>query len=325
MQGRATQEEVMMNAPVFVGIDVSQAQLDIALRPAGHFTAPNDDAGIAKVVDQLRAVTPTVVLLEATGGLELPLVGALAAAALPVVVVNPRQVRDFAKAAGQLAKTDALDAQILAHFAEAMRPAPRPLPDEQTHALAALLTRRRQLVEMLTAEKNRLASARKLVRTSLQAHITWLERELTRTDTDLAHAIRESPVWREKDELLRSAPGVGPVLTTTLLANLPELGTLTGKQIAALVGVAPLNRDSGTLRGKRTVWGGRAQVRAVLYMGALVAARYNPVIRAFYHRLCAAGKAKKVALTACMRKLLIILNAMLKHRTPWHANVAACA
>ena len=314
-----------MSAPVFVGIDVSQAQLDIALRPAGHFTAPNDDVGIAKVVDQLRAVTPAVVLLEATGGLELPLVGALAAAAVPVVVVNPRQVRDFAKAAGQLAKTDALDAQILAHFAEVMRPAPRPLPDEQTHALAAILTRRRQLVEMLTAEKNRLASARKPVRKSLQAHITWLERELTRTDTDLAQAIRESPVWREKEELLRSAPGVGPVLTTTLLANLPELGTLTGKQIAALVGVAPLNRDSGTLRGKRTVWGGRAQVRAVLYMGALVAARCNPVIRAFYQRLCAAGKAKKVVLTACMRKLLIILNAMLKHRTPWRTEMVQCA
>src|SRR2546428_5301657 len=216
MQGRATQEEVMMSAPVFVGIDVSQAQLDIALRPAGHFTAPNDDAGIAKVVDQLRAVTRAVVLLEATGGLELPLVGALAAAAVPVVVVNPRQVRDFAKAAGQLAKTDALDAQILAHFAEVMRPAPRPLPDEQTHALAAILARRRQLVEMLTAEKNRLASARKLVRTSLQAHITWLERELTRTDTDLAHAIRESPVWRGEGAPLVRAPRVGPGPATNL-------------------------------------------------------------------------------------------------------------
>src|SRR3989454_5191659 len=226
MQGRATQEEVMMSAPVFVGIDVSQAQLDIALRPAGHFTAPNDDAGIAKVVDQLRAVTPAVVLLEATGGLELPLVGALAAAAVPVVVVNPRQVRDFAKAAGQLAKTDALDAQILAHFAEVMRPAPRPLPDEQTHALAAILTRRRQLVEMLSAEKNRLASARKLVRTSLQAHITWLERELTRTDTDLAHAIRESPVWRGEGEAPRGGPRGGPGAATTLLAKLPALGGL---------------------------------------------------------------------------------------------------
>jgi len=245
----------------------------------------------------------------------------LAAAGVPVVVVNPRQVRDFAKATGRLAKTDALDAQTLAHFAEVMRPALRPLPDEQTQALAAILARRRQLVEMLTAEKNRLSAASKPVRKSLRTHIAWLERALSHTDSDLAHAIRESPVWREKEELLRSTPGVGPVMTTTLLANLPELGTLTGKQIAALAGVAPLNRDSGTMRGKRMVWGGRAQVRAVLYMAALVAARFNPIIRAFYQRLCAAGKAKKVALTACMRKLLIILNAMLKHRIPWRTEL----
>jgi len=207
-----------------------------------------------------------------------------------------------------------------------MRPEPRPLPDEQTQTLAAILARRRQLVEMLTAEKNRLGSARPPVRKSLRTHIAWLERELAHTDSALAHAIRESPVWREKDELLRSTPGVGPVLTTTLLADLPELGALTSKQIAALVGVAPLNHDSGTWRGKRAVWGGRAQVRAVLYMGALVAARFNPVIRAFYQRLCAAGKAKKVALTACMRKLLTILNAMMKHRTRWdHINSQAGA
>jgi transposase len=226
-------------------------------------------------------------------------------------------VRDFARAKGLLAKTDALDAQILAQFAEVMRPQPRPLPDTEARALAALLTRRRQLVEMLSAEKNRLLSASSSIRKSLRAHITWLERELQRTDTDLTATIQQSPVWREKDELLRSVPGVGPVLTSTLLANLPELGTLTSKQIAALVGVAPLNRDSGTLRGRRTVWGGRAQVRAVLYMSAIVAARFNPVIRAFYRRLCAVGKAKKVALTACMLKLLTILNAMLKHRTSW--------
>ncbi|MGH8277569.1 MAG: IS110 family transposase [Steroidobacteraceae bacterium] len=306
-------------------MDVSKAQCDVAVRPEGRFAAPNDEAGFAQVIERLRAVPPALVVLEATGGLEIPLTGALAAAGVPVVVVNPRHVRDFAKAAGKLAKTDALDAQTLAHFAEVMRPEPRPLPDEQTQRLAAILTRRRQLVEMLTAEKNRLASARKPVRKSLRAHITWLERELAHTDRDLARAIRESPVWREKEALLRSTPGVGPVVTTTLLANLPELGTLTGKQIAALVGVAPLNRDSGTLRGRRTVWGGRAQVRAVLYMGALVAARFNPVIRAFYQRLCAAGKAKKVALTACMRKLLLILNAMLKHRTPWRTAPMACA
>ncbi len=307
----------MTRAQIFVGIDVSKAQLDMALRPEGRFSASNDEAGFAQILERLKAAPPTLVVLEATGGLEIPVTGILAAAGVPVVVVNPRQVRDFAKATGRLAKTDALDAQTLAHFAEVLRPALRPLPDEQTQALAALLARRRQLVEMLTAEKNRLSSAHTPVRTSLRTHIAWLERALRHTDRDLAHAIRESPVWREKDDLLQSVPGIGPVGTSTLLANLPELGTLTGKQIAALVGVAPLNRDSGTWRGKRTVWGGRAQVRAILYMSALTATRFNPVIRVFYQRLCAAGKAKKVALTACMRKLLIILNAMMKHRTRW--------
>lgn len=234
-----------------------------------------------------------------------------------MVVVNPRQVRDFAKASGRLAKTDALDAQMLAQFAEVMRPQPRPLPDAEARALTALVARRRQLVEMLTAEKNRLLSASLPIRKRVRAHIAWLERELEPTNTELSEAIRQSPVWREKDDLLQRVPGVGPVLTSTLLASLLELGTLTHKQIAALVGVAPLNRDSGTLRGRRTVWGGRAQVRAVLYMGAIVAARFNPVIRVFSQRLQRAGQAKKVTLTACMRTLLTILNAMLKHRTPW--------
>jgi transposase len=325
MQDRAIQEEVQMSAPVYVGIDVSKAQLDVAMRPEGRFSAANDEHGIAQIIARLSAVPPTMVVVEATGGLEMPLAGALAAAGVPVVVVNPRHVRDFAKASGRLAKTDALDAQALAHFAEVMRPELRSLPDEQTQTLAAILTRRRQLVEMLTAEKNRLGSARTPVRKSLRTHIAWLERELSHTDSDLAHAIRESPVWREKEALLRSTPGVGPVVTTTLLANLPELGTLTSKQIAALVGVAPLNRDSGTVRRQRHVWGGRAPIRAALYMAALVAARFNPVIRAFYQRLCAAGKAKKVVLTACMRKLLIILNAMLKHRIPWRTEVVQCA
>jgi transposase len=325
MQGWATKEDMMTSTQVFVGVDISKAQLDLALRPEGQFSAPNNEAGFAQVLEHLNAVHPTLVVLEATGGLEIPLTGVLATAGVPVVVVNPRQVRDFAKATGRLAKTDALDAQTLAHFAEVMRPEPRPLPDEQTQALAAILARRRQLVEMLTAEKNRLGTAGKPVRKSRRTHIAWLERELSHTDRGLAHAIRESPVWREKEALMRSTPGVGPVVTTTLLATLPELGALTGKQIAALVGVAPLNRDSGTWRGKRTVWGGRAQIRAVLYMAALVAARFNPVIRAFYQRLCAAGKAKKVVLTACMRKLLIVLNAMLKHRTPWRAELVQCA
>lgn len=311
----------MTNTPVFVGIDVSKGQLDFALRPGGSRSVPNNEAGFAQLLEHLKAVPPTLVVLEATGGIELPLTSALALAGLPVVVVNPRQVRDFAKATGQLAKTDAIDAQVVAQFAEVIRPEPRPLPDEQTQALAALVTRRQQLIEMLTAEKNRLASTRPAIRKNLRAHIVWLERALQHADTDLAEAIRQSPVWREKDELLRSVPGIGPVLTTTLLANLPELGTLPHKQIAALVGVAPLNRDSGTLRGRRTVWGGRAHVRTALYMAAIVATRFNPVIRAFYRRLCAAGKAKKVALVACMRKLLTIVNAMLKHRTPWNPTL----
>lgn len=307
----------MANVPVFVGIDVSKAQLDLAFRPEAKFSAPNDEVGCAQVLARLRATPPTLVVLEATGGLEIPLTGVLAAAGVPVAVVNPRQVRDFAKATGKLAKTDALDAQMLARFADVMRPEPRPLPDAETRALAALLSRRRQLVKMLTAERNRLMSVLTPVRKSLRTHIAWLERAIQQTDTALTEAIRQSPVWREKEELLQSTPGVGPVVTTTLLATLPELGTLTGKQISALVGVAPFNRDSGMLRGTRTVWGGRAQVRAVLYMGALVATRFNPVIRVFYQRLCAAGKAKKVALTACMRKLLTILNARMKHRTRW--------
>lgn len=310
----------MTNTPVFVGIDVSKGQLDVALCPGRICSVPNDEGGFAQILERLKANPPALVVLEATGGLEIPLTGTWAAAGVPVVVVNPRQVRDFAKATGQLAKTDAIDAQVLARFAEVIRPEPRRLPDEQTQALAARVTRRRQLIEMLTAEKNRLASARPAIRKNLRAHITWLERALHQADTDLADAMRQSPIWREKDELLRSVPGIGPVLTTTLLANLPELGTLTHKQIAALVGVAPLNRDSGTLRGRRTVWGGRAQVRTALYMAAIVAARFNPVIRTFYQRLCTAGKAKKVALVACMRKLLTIVNAMLKHRTPWDPN-----
>ena len=266
---------------------------------------------------RLRETGPALVVLEASGGLEIPLTAALASAGLPVVVINPRQVRDFARATGQLAKTDRLDASVIAHFGEAVKPSPRPLPDAQSQALSALLTRRRQVVGMITSEENRLHTASRPMRRQIQRHLAWLEKSLTTLDADLGDSLRESPLWREKDNLLRSVPGVGPVLSVTLLAELPELGTLDRRQIASLVGVAPLNRDSGTLRGKRTVWGGRARLRATLYMGTLVATRYNPDIKTFYQRLCAAGKPKKLALTACMRKLLSILNSMLKHGTQW--------
>lgn len=316
VQGRETRR-CAMSAEVFVGMDVSQACVDVAVHPGTAFQFPHDESGIAQAVERLRALRPTLIVLEATGGLEVPLTGALAAGGLPVVVINPRQVRDFARATGQLAKTDRLDAWILAQFAKAIRPPIRPLLDEQTQLLAALVARRRQLIEMLTAEKNRLRLAARPIQERVQAHISWLEKELVTTNTDLTATIRESPVWREKEELLRSVPGVGPVLTTTLFANLPELGTLSRKQVAALAGVAPFPRDSGTLKGRRAIWGGRAHVRAALYMAALVATRRNPVIRTFYQRLCQAGKAKKLALTACMRKLLTILNAMLKGGTPW--------
>ena len=302
----------------FVGIDVSKAQLDVAVRPTGkRWTLPYDQTGIEGLVPQIVDLEPALVLLEATGGLELPLVAALAAAALPVVVVNPRQVRDFAKATGTLAKTDTLDAGVLAHFADAVRPEVRPLKDAEAQVLNSLTARRRQVMTMLVSEKNRLGAAIGAVSPRIEAHIAWLEQELSDLDKGLRQTLRRSPVWREKDDLLRTVPGVGEQISLTLLANLPELGTLNRRQIAALVGVAPYNRDSGALRGKRAVWGGRSRVRAVLYMGALVASRHNPAIRDFYQRLLAAGKPKKVALVASMRKLLVILNGMLKHGSPW--------
>lgn len=308
----------METGPLYVGIDVSKAQLDVAERPSGERAVmPHTEQDIAALVEQLGARRPACVVLEATGGLQAPLASALAIAGIPVAVVNPRQVRDFARATGQLAKTDAIDAQILAHFAEAVRPAPRPLPDEATQAFSALLTRRRQLIEMLVAEQHRLRTAPGPIQRQIQSHLTWLKRQLATLDEDLTHRIQATPLWREHEDLLRSVPDIGPVVSRTLLAELPELGTLTHKQIAALVGVAPLNRDSGTLRGRRMIWGGRAAVRGALYMSAVVAARRNPIIKAFYQRLRAAGKAPKVSLVACMHKLLTILNAMVKHRTPW--------
>ena len=302
----------------FVGIDVSKAQLDVAVRPTGkRWTLPYDQTGIEGLIPQIVDLEPALVLLEATGGLELPLVAALAAAALPVVVVNPRQVRDFAKATGTLAKTDTLDAGVLAHFADAVRPEVRPLKDAETQVLNSLTARRHPVMTMLVSEKNRLGTAVGAVSLRIEAHIAWFEQELSDLDKGLRQTLRRSPVWREKDDLLRTVPGVGEQISLALLAYLPELGTLDRRQIAALVRVAPFNRDSGTLRGKRTVWGGRARVRAALYMEALVASRYNPVIKDFYQRLLAADEPKKLALTACMRKLLLILNSMLKHGSPW--------
>lgn len=313
-----------MTAPaVFVGIDVAKATLDVVVRPNGEcWQLPNDDRASKTLVARLAALAPTLVVLEATGGFERAVVAALAGAGLPVVVANPRQVRDFARATGQLAKTDAIDAAVLALFAERVRPTPRPLPAAAAQALDALLTRRRQLLEMLVAEKNRLGLAPGPVRRGITQHIRWLERQLADVDGALGRLIEQSPVWRAKDDLLQSVPGVGPVLSRTLLGELPELGQLNRKQIAALVGVAPLACDSGTLRGRRIVWGGRAPIRTVLYMSALVAARHNPVLRGFYRRRRAAGKPAKVALTACMRKLLTILNAMMRTNTHWHASPA---
>ena len=316
----------MSPQPCFVGIDVAQATLDLAVRPTAEtWQVSNDEAGITTLVPQLQALAPTLIVLEATGGYQGPVTAALATAGLPVVVVNPRQVRAFAQAVGILAKTDRIDARVIAHFADAIRPAPRPLPDAATQELRALVLRRRQVIAMLTTERNRLGTAPARIQEAIQRHITWLEHQLIGLEEDLHRTIADSPVWRVQEDLLRSIPGVGPVLSRTMVAQVPELGTLSHKQIAALIGVAPFNRDSGTLRGRRTVYGGRAEVRAVLYMGALVATKHNPVIKAFYVRLCAAGKAKKVALTACMHKLLTIMNAMVRDRAPWQPQEGSIA
>lgn len=308
----------MTESARYVGIDVAKMQLDIAVRPTGErWGVANDASGVADLVGRLAGLAPTLIVLEATGGLEMPALTALAARGLPVVAVNPRQVRDFGKALGRLAKTDRIDAEILALFAERVQPPVRPLPDEATQVLQAWLARRRQLVEMITAEENRQQQAPPAIRRQIEQHLRWLREQLAALERQLAERVRQSPVWRESESLLRSTPAVGPIVATTLLAEVPELGTLNRRQIAALVGVAPLNRDSGQYHGRRAIWGGRARVRGTLYMAALVATRHNVVIQAFYHRLLAAGKPRKVALIACMRKMLTILNAMMKHRTAW--------
>ena len=315
-----------MTAECFVGIDVSKDKVDIAVRPTQEeWQAPLTPRGITQVVNRLREIDPALVVLEATGGMERPWLLALGGAGVRVVLCNPRQVRDFAKAAGHLAKTDKIDARVLAHFADVMRPPIHPLPDAAVVDLSATLARRSQLVEMETAEKHRLSTALPVVRPRIERHLAWLARELDVINHDLEGRVQANPDWQGKDVVLRSVPGVGRVLSTTLLADLPELGTLDRHQIASLAGVAPLNCDSGQRRGKRAIWGGRARVRAVLYMATLSATHWNPTIKAFYQRLCAAGKPKKVALTACMRKLLTILNAMLRDQRLWEAPLLQAA
>lgn len=304
---------------VFVGVDVSKAHLDVAVQGEDEVRrVGNDGEGIERLVTEFSELLPTLVVLEATGGFEMPLAAALAAAEVPVVIANPRQTRDFARATGQLSKTDAIDARGLALFAARIRPTVRPIPGEAAQALDALVSRRRQIIGMLTQEKNRLGFALRPVQKGIKKHIAWLERQLADVDRDLDERIRRSPVWASKSDLLQTVPGVGPNLSRTLIAELPELGRLNHKEIASLVGVAPRARDSGSFRGKRMIWGGRAPVRSALYMSIWSATRWNPVIRRFYERLLAQGKPAKVAQTACMRKLLTILNAMVRDGQSWN-------
>jgi transposase len=313
-----------MKTEIFVGLDVSKQKLDVAVRPQGrHFVIPNNDRGIKQLVKRLAALKPQLIVLEASGGYEFLALAALAEAQLPVALINPLAVRKFAGATGKLAKTDKIDAQVLAHFAEALRPEPRPLPDQAHQALKATLQRRMQVVKMIGQEENRLEKTFiPALRQDLQDHLTWLRRRLKELDRELDDQIRQSPLWRDRDRLHQSVIGIGPVVSRAIITQLPEIGILPGKKVVALVGVAPYNRDSGRFRGKRMIRGGRSYLRRLLYMAAVVAARFNPVIRTFYQRLLAAGKPKKLALTACMRKLVLILNAMVKNNQPWNQFVS---
>jgi transposase len=307
----------------YIGIDVSKATLDVAILPSTEtFSVENNQAAFPALIERLKALAPKCIVLEASGGYEMAVVASLAAASLPVVVVNPRNVRDFAKATGRLAKTDRLDSFVLAYFAEAVKPEFRPIKSSEQRELDELLGRRRQLIEMHVAEQNRLGQATTpAVRKEIKAHLAWLEKRVSSTDTQLKDQLKKSPVWRERDDILKSVPGIGPVTSTTLLAALPELGSLCRKKIASLVGVAPMNDDSGTRRGKRRIRHGRAHLRSILYMAALTATRCNPVIKAFYKRLIAAGKPHKVAMTACMRKLLVIVNTMVRNNSSWNPDL----
>jgi transposase len=303
---------------IYVGIDVSKDSLDVTALPSKEkWRYANDEVGIGKLVARLKKLSTSLIVMEPTGGLEAMVAAALAAEGINVAIVNARQIRDYARATGKLAKTDKLDALVMAEFASVIKPQPRQLRDEESEEIKATVSRRRQLLGMLTAEKNRMAIARKNLKPNILAHIEWLKKEIADLDRDLRRRIEGSPIWRVKDDLLQSIPGVGRVLSATLLAELPELGKLNRRQIAALVGVAPFNRDSGIMKGKRSVWGGRASIRAVLYMATLASTRYNPVIRSFYQQLLVRGKAKKVALVACMRRLLTIMNAILKYQRAW--------
>jgi transposase len=310
--------EEPMSTDLFVGIDVSKDKLDVAVYPSNQmFNFDNDQNGLDQLAQRLEDLKPQLIVFESTGGYELLAVTTLYAARLPVVVINARQIRDFAKSVGKLAKTDTIDAQVIAHFASAVRPELRPLKDKLTQALTALVTRRRQIVEMIVAESNRLASATTQNCRDIKTHIRWLKKRLAQIDTNIKGQIRKSPIFVKKDKILQSAPGVGPTTSATLICGVPELGTMDRKKIACLTGLAPLNRDSGKFKGRRMTWGGRAHVRAVLYMSTLSAIQFNPIIRQFYNRLTQAGKCKKVAITACMRKLLTILNAMLREQRFW--------
>jgi len=312
----------MGNEETFIGIDVASKYVDVSVRPGGEAKRFQREE-FEELVAFVTALSPVLVVMEATGGYEAPVAAALASAGLQVAIVNPRQARDFAKATGKLAKTDALDAAALAHFAEAVRPAARPIPDEQTVELTALVVRRRQLVEMVVAEQNRLRiCTSRATKKDIQKHIAWLKKRIQDHDRDIGSHVRRSPLWRDKDDLLQSIPGIGRVVSSTLLTSLPELGMLDRRKIAALVGVAPLNRDSGAQRGKRTIWGGRADVRAVLYLATMNATRFNPQLRAMYTRLRSAGKAKKLALIACMRKLVTVANAILRDHKRWNPQPA---
>lgn len=309
-----------------IGIDVAKDKLDIAIDSTGElWLHPHDETGIAQLIARLLPLQPRFIVVEATGGYETKLVTALALAGLPVCLVAPQRIRAFAKSLGLRAKTDTLDAQVLARYGREVRPRLYQLTSQETQELEALLTRRAQLVEMLVAERNRLHTAPKVLHAPLQKHIKWLAQQITATDTDLQKRLRATPLWQRQDEVVQSVPGVGPVLSLTLLARLPELGHLSHKRIAALVGVAPFADDSNKRTGKRHISGGREVVRSVLYMATLAATRCNPVLKAFYQKLCAAGKCPKVALTACARRLLVILNAMVRDNTPWNPKIVATA